>query len=114
MRHDGISFVSGSIEVHVHTSPQPNSHEYEVGIIVSTDNDLLPAIEAVAAVRGKEATPRICVVRYGQMPKALNYLDPIGRTLHAFHLTEADFAAVRDDTDYTMPAAQAAPAAHSD
>lgn len=81
------------------------AHEYEIGIVASTDNDLLPAIEAVAVVRGQEATPRICVVRYGDMPKRLNYTDPLGRTLHGFHLSAADFASVRDDTDYTRPPA---------
>lgn len=79
------------------------ANEYEVGIVASTDNDLLPAIEAVAVVRGPDATPRICVVRYGEMPKRLNYKDPRGRTLHAFHVTREDFATVRDETDYARP-----------
>ncbi|MGH2973461.1 MAG: NYN domain-containing protein [Solirubrobacterales bacterium] len=78
--------------------------EYEIGVIASTDQDLLPAIETLVALRGAEATPRICVVRYGSLPKRLNYTDKQGRTLHAFHLTEADYEGVRDDTDYTAPA----------
>lgn len=79
--------------------------EYEIGVIVSTDKDLLPAIEAVAVVRGTNPVPRVAVVRYGDLPKRLNYTDPQGRTLHAFHIVEEDFEAVRDDTDYTRPQA---------
>jgi hypothetical protein len=87
--------------------------EYEVGIIVSTDNDLLPAIEAVAVLRGFDPVPRICVVRYGDMKKRLNHRDASGRTLHAFHLIAEDFAAVRDDTDYTRPPSMEAGAPRS-
>jgi len=79
------------------------AREFEVGIIASTDRDLLPAIEAVYTLRGTEATPRICVVRYGDLAKRLNHTDAKGRTLHAFHLIAEDFATVQDDTDYTRP-----------
>ena len=78
--------------------------EYQIGIICSTDRDLLPAIEAVYALRGTEAIPRICVVRYDGLEKRLNHRDAQGRTLHAFALTLGDFDTLKDETDYTRPA----------
>lgn len=75
-------------------------HEYEIGILASTDTDLVPAIEAVAKVRGFEATPRICVVAYEGLLKQLR-LKGDGNRLHAFRLTRGDFEAVQDLTDYT-------------
>ena len=77
--------------------------DYEIGIIASTDTDLLPAIETVSALRGTNAVPRICTVRYGDLSKRLYHSDAHGRRMHAFHLTAEDFQAVRDDTDYTVP-----------
>jgi hypothetical protein len=78
-------------------------NEYEIGIVLSTDTDLLPAIEAVSGLRGTNATPRICTVRYGDLGKRLYHSDHLGRSMHAFHLTAEDFAAVRDDTNYATP-----------
>jgi hypothetical protein len=74
--------------------------DYEVGIIASTDGDLLPAIEAVYELRATAATPRICVVQYGDLKKRLNFRDGSGRRLFAFRLTQADYEAVRDETNY--------------
>lgn len=66
----------------------------------------MPAIEAVYKLRGTEATPRICVVRYGDLPKRLNFSDTTFGRLHCFHLTREDFEAVQDLTDYRIdPAA---------
>jgi hypothetical protein len=76
--------------------------EYQIGIILSTDTDVLPAIETVSGIRGTNATPRICGVRYGDLPKRLYHADALGRTMHAFHVTADDFAAVRDDTNYAV------------
>ena len=77
--------------------------DYEIGILLSTDTDLLPAIEAVASVRGAHAVPRICVVRYAGLNKRLYHSDVLGRKMHAFEIKAADFDTVRDDTDYTKP-----------
>jgi len=78
------------------------TREYEIGIIMSTDTDLLPAIETVSSLRGTDAVPRICTVRYGDLNKRLYHSDGHGRRMHAFHVTAEDFQAVRDDTDYTV------------
>jgi hypothetical protein len=73
---------------------------YEIGIIASTDGDLIPAIEAVYELRPGEATPRICVVQYGALKKRLNLRDASGRRLYAFRMTREDYEVVKDDTDY--------------
>ncbi len=79
--------------------------KFEIGIVLSTDTDLMPAIEAVYRLRGANAVPRICVVRYGDLPKRLNFS---GRAnlggLHCFQITREDYEAVRDLTDYRIEA----------
>jgi uncharacterized LabA/DUF88 family protein len=44
---------------------------YDVGILASTDTDLVPALEAVDKVRGQNATPRNCVVGFDGLKKQL-------------------------------------------
>jgi hypothetical protein len=77
--------------------------EYEIGIVASTDTDLVPAIEAVHRLRGHNAAPRICVVGYEGLPKRLRLPDTRGPNLYCFTLSEADFDAVADTTDYRVP-----------
>lgn len=76
--------------------------EFQIGIIASTDKDLRPAIEAIHRLRGQEATPRICTIRYGALQKRLSYTDKSGRSVHSFHFTEEDYLAVRDPTEYRI------------
>lgn len=76
--------------------------EYQIGIVVSTDRDILPAIEAVAKLRKTEAIPRVCAVRYEGLPQRLNHTDDHGRTLHHFRLDVDDYMAVMDPTDYRI------------
>lgn len=75
--------------------------EYEVGIVASTDTDLVPAIEAVYRLRGSDATPRICVIGYEGLPKQLRMKDQHDRNLYCFRLSRTDYEAVQDSTDYT-------------
>ena len=77
--------------------------DYEIGIVASTDTDLVPAIEAVYRLRGRNATPRICVVGYEGLPKRLRLPDTRGPKLYCIQLAEADFDAVADPTDYRVP-----------
>ena len=82
--------------------------EFDIGIVLSTDTDLMPAIEAVYRLRGANATPRICVVRYGDLPKRLNFSGgaKLGG-LHCFQITREDYDAVQDLTDYRVEAPSA-------
>ena len=60
-----------------------SSGAYEVGVLMSTDTDLLPALEAVAALGGRPLRPR-------------------GAHVWCRWIDRDDFAAVRDDTDYDV------------
>lgn len=77
--------------------------EYDVGIVASTDTDLVPSIEAVYRLRGTDPTPRICVVQYDGLQKRLRLPDTRGPSLYALPLTREDFDQVRDSTDYREP-----------
>lgn len=76
--------------------------QYEIAVIVSTDQDIKPALEAVAKLRGSDPTPRICGVRYGDLPQRLTYSDAKGNTTHCFRLVVDDYVAVMDPTDYRI------------
>jgi hypothetical protein len=70
--------------------------EYDVGILFSSDSDLLPALEAV--VRLKLA--RVEVAAWSNTFR----LRLAGSTLPwCQHLTKVDYLAVADPTDYTKP-----------
>ncbi len=75
---------------------------YGIGIIVSTDQDMKPALEAVAKLRGSDAVPCICAVRYGDLPQLLTHRDDNGNTTYCFRLTTDDYMAVVDPTDYRV------------
>ncbi len=81
------------------------TREYEIGIIASTDTDLVPAIQAVHKLRADAPTPRICVVRYEGLSKRLSLPDTRAPNLHCFLLSRADFEAVQDLTDYRTESA---------
>ncbi len=71
---------------------------YDVGIIVSTDTDLVPAIEAVSDLQRAWGAPRIEVACWTVLRKRLRLS---GRPLWAHHLERADYDLVRDPTDYS-------------
>jgi len=70
--------------------------EFDVGILVSGDTDLVPALEAVTRLRG----PAACEVAawYGRRPPRLRIPSA---ALWCHCLTAADHAAVADPRDYT-------------
>lgn len=77
--------------------------QYDVGIIFSGDTDLKPALEFVSSydVNAKaEAAAWLPPKKMKLHPQRLT-LD--GRTLWCHNLNEKDFAAVRDDQDFTAP-----------
>ncbi len=74
--------------------------EYDIGILFSSDTDLVPALEAVVALRPGELP--VCEIaawapRVGR-PRSLAVR---GVHLRRHLLAEADFRAVADSTDYT-------------
>ncbi len=79
-------------------------NEYDIGVIFSADTDLIPALEAVIAMKGEQAVEVACWVppQYGlggrQHPKPLSVK---GHLLHRHGLREAEYNLVHDATDYT-------------
>lgn len=73
--------------------------EYDVGILFSSDTDLVPALEAVLALRPGE--PAACEVAAwavpGVRPQSLSVRDA---SIRRHLLPEADFRSVADLTDY--------------
>ena len=78
--------------------------DYDIGIIASGDTDLLPAIETVYEMRGTGDTPRICVVGHAGFQNRLRLTDTRGRSLYCFYLTEQDYGAIHDPTEYARSA----------
>jgi uncharacterized LabA/DUF88 family protein len=73
--------------------------EYDVGILMSTDTDLVPALEAVTELRG----PRCEVVAWKNPRGGSSRLAVRGHDVSCHWLEAADYGAVFDDTDYTVP-----------
>lgn len=73
--------------------------EYDVGILMSHDSDLAPALEAVVHLDGPA-----CQVAAWAAPQrpGLRFSVP-GRRIWCHYLTAADYAAVADPRDYTRP-----------
>ena len=80
--------------------------EYDIGIVVSTDTDLAPALEAVDRLRGMDATPRTCVIGYEGLMKQLRIAP---RSPYCFRLSRADYESVHDPTDYTASSSAGSP-----
>jgi uncharacterized LabA/DUF88 family protein len=76
---------------------------YEVGIIASTDTDLVPAIEAVDVFRSDKRFPRICTVSYTGMAKKLQIPDGSRRQPFVFRLKHDDYRTTHDSTVYVEP-----------
>ena len=74
--------------------------ECDVGILFSSDTDLVPALEAVLALRPGDAAA--CEVAAwaapGRRPRSLSVR---GASIRSHLLTEADYRSVADLTDYT-------------
>jgi hypothetical protein len=73
--------------------------QYDVGVLMSTDTDLVPALEAVAGLP-TYPHPRCEVAAWTLPGSHSRRLHVRGRRLWCHQLGPDDFDAVRDDTDY--------------
>ena len=74
--------------------------DYDVGVIVSTDTDLKPALEAVISLGGK---PRCEVAAFTNPAGYSRRLSVKGAHVWCHRLDEAEYQAVADSTDYNGP-----------
>ena len=74
--------------------------EYDIGVLMSTDTDLKPALEAVVAL-GRSPYPRCEVASWSTPHRYSRRLSIPGRRLWCHWLDEHDYRAVADPTDYT-------------
>jgi uncharacterized LabA/DUF88 family protein len=73
---------------------------YDVGIVVSTDTDLIPALQAVINLNRAWGTPRVEVVAWAPLRKRLRLpTTPIW----CHRLDQADYDTVKDETRYASP-----------
>lgn len=72
---------------------------YDVGIVLSTDTDLLPALEAVESLRTRSG-PRVAVIGYAGVKKRLAFRDSRMRQPHCIVLIVQDYLQVMDPTIY--------------
>ncbi|HWC13678.1 MAG TPA: NYN domain-containing protein [Actinomycetota bacterium] len=70
---------------------------YDVGVVVSTDTDLVPALEAVCELQRAWGTPTIEVVSWGPTRKRLR-VD--GYSVWCHWLDKDDYESVRDNSIY--------------
>ena len=75
--------------------------DYDVGVMFSSDTDLVPALEAVVALRPVE-TPACEVAAWAPPHARPRTLAVRGARLRRHLLDTADFLAVADDADYTQ------------
>ena len=74
--------------------------EYDVGVLMSTDTDLKPALEAVAGLVG-HPYPRCEVAAWSARDQHSRRLSISGHRLWCHWLGEDDYRSVADATDYT-------------
>ncbi len=75
---------------------------YEVAIVMSTDTDLKPALEAIANLGG-DPFPRCEVAAWSSPAGHSRRLSIAGARLWCHWLEEDDYRQVADPTDYTRP-----------
>lgn len=73
--------------------------EYEVGIMMSTDTDLKPALEAVSQLRSARAE----VAAWSSPQSYSRRLSIKGERLWCHWLAETDYLGVQDNRDYNIP-----------
>lgn len=76
--------------------------EYGVGIIMSTDTDLVPALEAVIALEGNPF-PRCEAAAWSAPSGYSQRLGVPGRRIWCHWLGGKDYRAVADPRDYSKP-----------
>ena len=75
--------------------------EFDVGILFSSDTDLVPALEAVIALR-PEDPPACGVVAWFAPDVRPRSLSVRRASIRRHLLSEAEYRAVADPTDYTL------------
>jgi uncharacterized LabA/DUF88 family protein len=76
--------------------------EYEVGILMSTDTDLKPALELVAQMMTGPGRPRAEVAAWSAAGQHGRRLSIPGRNLYCHWIDEATYKVVADPTDYSV------------
>jgi uncharacterized LabA/DUF88 family protein len=76
--------------------------EYDVGVIMSTDTDLKPALEAVTVLRGANAYPRCEVAAWSVPGGHSRRLAIAAINLWCHWLNKHDYDGVADPTDYNV------------
>ena len=71
--------------------------EYDIGVIMSTDTDLLPALEFV---KGRPEVPQVAVAAWGNVGRRRYRLTLPGSNLWCHWLDRDDYDAVADLTSY--------------
>ncbi len=71
--------------------------DFDIGIIVSADTDLLPALEAVHRTKGSGSCEVVSWIRSGTPPQVLR-IPGVAMKVHAMY--EADYRVIADLTDY--------------
>ncbi|MGF7236579.1 MAG: NYN domain-containing protein [Frankia sp.] len=79
--------------------------EYDVGIVFSTDTDLIPALEIMVAMTGPAGEPPRAEVAAWQVRgrRGTPRLSIPNRNIYCHWLAEDPYLAVRDDTNYSPP-----------
>lgn len=76
--------------------------EYDIGVIMSTDTDLKPALEAVLAMKGNPF-PRCELAAWSAPEGHSRRLSVPGARIWCHWLDDADYRSVADPTDYSKP-----------
>jgi len=76
--------------------------DYDIGVLMSTDTDLIPALEAVIRLDGRPY-PRCEVAAWSRRGAYSRRLHVPGKKLWCHWLQPDDYAAVEDLTDYNLP-----------
>jgi uncharacterized LabA/DUF88 family protein len=74
--------------------------EYDVGVLMSHDTDLVPALEAVLDLT---SAAQVEVAAWAPTSRRVSRLRVPGRDVWCHELTAADYAAVADTRNYTRP-----------
>lgn len=76
--------------------------DYDIGVLMSTDTDLIPALEAVIRLGGRPY-PRCEVAAWSRPGAYSRRLHVPGQKVWCHWLKPDDYAAVEDSTDFNLP-----------
>jgi hypothetical protein len=78
-------------------------NKYDVGILMSTDTDLKPALEAVVELTRTYRRPRAEVAAWSASKQHSRRLSITGRKLYCHWLDATSYKSAADPTDYSRP-----------